>query len=198
MEAYTKTKGRRYEGEFHSIKKDFAKDPNKFINYSPLMKDPFKEDFVRIIQSKAYRRLPYKTQVISLPDCVHVRTRAIHTNEVIGISSRIADRLGLNLSLCEAIAAGHDIGHTPYGHAGEEVLSKFGVKPFNHALNGVLIAQHIERNGMGLNLCHETLEGMLNHSRGAGKLAIVNSKPAEYSVVMFSDKIAYTFSDLNG
>lgn len=162
-----------------------------------LIDDPFLNDYAKIIQSRAYRRLAYKTQVISLPSNPHVRTRLLHTNEVIAISAGIAKRLGLNMNLCIAIAAGHDIGHTPFGHLGEKVLSDFSGKPFKHHINSVVVAQHVERKGEGLNLTHEVLEGMLNHARGTGKLIVDKNKHQEYSAVMFADKIAYTFSDLN-
>lgn len=161
-----------------------------------LIEDPFLNDYNKIIQSKAYRRLASKTQVMCFPNNPHVRTRLIHTNEVIATSVAIASQLGLNERLCMAIAAGHDIGHTPYGHLGESVLSTPD-KPFKHYINSVVVAQHIERQGNGLNLTKETLEGMLNHSRGAGELTVDSDSPQEYSVVMFADKIAYTFSDIN-
>ncbi len=162
-----------------------------------LVEDSFLNDYTKILQSKAFRRLAYKTQVHSMPDNPHVRTRLVHTNEVIAVSIYIAEQLGLNKNLCMAIAAGHDIGHTPYGHDGERVLSKFSGKSLKHYINSVVVAQHVERKGRGLNLTHETLEGMINHSRGDGKLTVDDSLPLEYAVVMFADKIAYTFSDLN-
>jgi len=180
MKPYTHSLGRRYR----EIEDD-------------IISDPFLNDYQKILQSKAYRRLADKTQVISDPDNSHVRTRLTHTNEVIAISLAIADKLGLNKNLCMAIAAGHDIGHTPYGHIGEKILTEFGGKEFKHNVFSVVIAQHIERKGKGLNLTYETLEGILNHSRGAGSLFTDESLPQEYSVVMFADKIAYTFSDLN-
>lgn len=166
----------------------------------------FLNDFTKIIQSKAYRRLNDKTQVIFSPSNSYVRTREVHTNEVIALSISISESLGLNTDLCMAIASGHDIGHTPYGHLGEVVLSELGGKEFKHSVFGVVVAQHIERvqnlistgkEVPGLNLCFETLEGMLNHARGAGELSVNQNLPHEYAVVMFADKIAYTFSDLN-
>ncbi len=184
MEAYKGTLGRRY-----------------LENEDVLIENPFLNDFVKIINSKAYRRLGYKTQVFPLPENPHVRTRAVHTQEVIGLAATIAEKLGLNQELCLAIAAGHDIGHTPYGHWGESVLKNLRKqerkKPFLHQVNSVVVAQHGERKGKGLNLTYETLEGILYHSRGGGELATDDEKPAEYSAVMFADKIAYTLSDLN-
>lgn len=162
-----------------------------------LISDPFLNDYAKILNSRAFRRLAYKTQVMSFPDNPHVRTRLVHTNEVIAVAIAIAEQLGLNKNLCMAIAAGHDIGHTPYGHVGEKVLSKFGGNDFKHYINSVVVAQEIERRCTGLNLAFETLEGILNHSRGPGELFVNKDLPQEYAVVMFSDKIAYTFSDLN-
>ncbi|MCX6814518.1 MAG: HD domain-containing protein [Candidatus Aenigmarchaeota archaeon] len=180
MKAYGKSIGRRYEE-----KEDITID------------DDFLNDYSKILQSKAYRRLAYKTQVICLPDNPHVRTRLSHTNEVVVFSIDIAKQLGLNENLCMAIAAGHDIGHTPYGHVGERILSKLSGKPFKHNINSVVVAQHVERKGEGMNLTYETHDGILNHSRGDGKLSKTVDKPEEYDVVMNGDKIAYIFSDLN-
>jgi dGTPase len=159
--------------------------------------DPFMSDYLKILQSKAYRRLAYKTQVRCLPENPHVRTRSVHTNEVIAIATTISEKLGLNTLLCQAIAAGHDIGHTPYGHMTETVLSELGKKQFKHNIFSVVVAQHIERKGYGLNLNYETLEGILFHSRGDHDLMTDTSLPQEYNAVMYSDKIAYTFSDIN-
>ncbi|MFW6450438.1 MAG: HD domain-containing protein [Nanoarchaeota archaeon] len=160
-----------------------------------LAKDPFLNDYIKITQSGAYRRLAYKTQVLSMPNNPHVRTRLVHTEEVIGISMILAESLGLNMNLCMAIAAGHDIGHTPYGHLGERVLSRLSGRKFKHNINSVLIAKSVERKGKGLNLTEEVLEGMFYHSL---RYKNRNKKRAnEYSAVMWADKIAYTFSDLN-
>jgi len=165
--------------------------------------DPFLNDYARILQSKAYRRLADKTQVMCYPDNPHVRTRLVHTNEVVILALAISEQLGLNNHLCMAIAAGHDLGHTPFGHLGESVFSKYAKdfygeeRDFKHNVNSVVVAQKIERRGRGLNLTFETLEGILHHSRGAGELITHASVPNEYTVVMFADKIAYTFSDLN-
>ncbi len=163
-----------------------------------LIKNSFMNDYNKILNSKAIRRLSDKTQVLCSPDNPHVRTRAVHTNEVITNSVIIAENLGLNTNLCMAIAAGHDIGHAPYGHGGQKVLSELSGKEFKHNVYGVVIAQHIEREGKGLNLTHETLEGMLNHSIERGELKRCDEMICEeYAAVLYSDKISYTLSDLN-
>jgi dGTPase len=162
---------------------------------------PFLTDYFRILESKSYRRLSYKTQVFSFPEHPHIRTRAIHTNEVISASGRIAESLGLNTALAIAIAAGHDIGHAPYGHLGEETLTELGTitalreKPFRHEVFGVVLAQEIENRGLGLNLTYETLDGILHHARGEKDITINTSKPAEYGAAVLGDKIAYVWSD---
>ncbi len=157
----------------------------------------FLDDYLRILQSKAYRRLSFKTQVYTSPRNPHVRTRAVHTNEVISISIDLASSLGLDINFVQAIAAGHDIGHTPFGHLGERVLSELCGKKFRHAEFSVIVAQHIERKGKGLNLTKGTLLGILNHARGKHGLVTRQDLPQEFDLVMFADKIAYTFSDLN-
>ena len=180
MQSISTTKGRRFK----------EKEDN-------IAKDPFLNDYIKITQSGAYRRLAFKTQVLSMPDNPHVRTRLVHTEEVIGISMVIAENLGLNMNLCMAIAAGHDIGHTPYGHLGEKILSKLSGKKFRHNINSVIIAQHIERRGKGLNLTPEVLDGILSHSFRYKSKNCKKYRPQEYAAVMWADKIAYTFSDLN-
>lgn len=167
----------------------------KVVENSIASRKPYMIDFQRIIESKAYRRLADKTQAFSLPEHSHIRTRKVHTDEVISTSMKISEFLGLNTELCMAIAAGHDIGHPPYGHLGEKVLAKLGKKPFHHAVFGPVVAQQIENRGNGLNLSYETLEGMLLHARGGKELSMSRSKPAEYNVVMLADKISYTFGD---
>ena len=182
-----------------------AFDPKKSIgrrhheDYQVYVENPFLEDLVRIYHSKSYRRLADKTQVITVPRNAYTRTRATHTAEVIAVAITISENLGLNTGLCQAIAAGHDIGHMPYGHLGEKVLSDILGKPFYHPIGGVVVAQSIEKlEGIGLNLSFETLEGILFHSRtGPVKLNATQGVPDEYNAVMFADKIAYTFSDVN-
>ncbi|MFH1972621.1 MAG: HD domain-containing protein [archaeon] len=187
MESYGQSVGRRYPVQINTL------ITNSFLN-----------DYARLLGSKSRRRLTEKTQVFSLPRNIYVRTRAVHTDDVIATSMAIASQLGLNVPLCMAGAAGHDIGHTPFGHLGESVLTRYaqdvlgreGVE-FKHYVAGVVVAQQIERSGSGLNLCYETLECMLNHSRGEGDLVVDSNLSQEAAVVMFADKIAYTFADIN-
>lgn len=167
------------------------------ISFFGNMFNPFKLDVEKIRQSKAFRRLGDKTQVFPVNSTAHVRNRLIHTNEVVSLSYFMAEILGLNSDLAQAIALGHDIGHTPYGHLGERSLSYLSGKKFSHAVMGVVTAQKVERKGLGLNLSFETLEGILNHSRGGAEASINNGVSAEASLVMLADKIAYTFSDVN-
>jgi dGTPase len=160
--------------------------------------NPYFIDREKIRLSKSLRRLEDKTQVfIDHRSNPHIRNRRSHTDEVVSIAVYIAQILGLNVYLVEAIALGHDIGHSPYGHLGERIIGELSGRDFRHYIMSVVIAQFIERNGKGLNLSWEVLEGIANHSRGAGGLKINPDLPLEYAVVMLADKVAYTFSDLN-
>ena len=132
-----------------------------------LIQDPFLNDWSKIKHSKAYRQLSEKAQVIPLSGNSYVRHRGSHTGEVEAISVAISELLGLNTNLCRAISVGHDTGHIPYGHLGEEKLWEIiGDKSFRHSTFGVVRSQHIERKGKGLNLTYETLRGILGSSRG--------------------------------
>jgi dGTPase len=132
----------------------------------------------------------HKTQVFIFPDSDHCRTRLTHTIEVSQISRSISRALRLNEDLTEAIALGHDLGHTPFGHIGEDVLEKLSPHGFKHNVQSVRIAERLENAGKGLNLTYEVLDGILNHR---SKL-----KPAtlEGMVVQLSDKIAYVNHDI--
>jgi len=164
----------------------------------------YKIDIDKILNSKASRRLPYKTQVFSQPINKHIRTRKSHTEEVYTLSQFISDALGLNTDLCLAISAGHDLGHFPYGHTTEHKFTKIlqeetGIPALelDHSLMGLVIAHNVERKGFGLNLTYETMEGILNHSTGGKEFDLKNNTPQEYLVVRYSDKISYLFSDIN-
>lgn len=160
--------------------------------------DPFLMDREKIRLSKTSRRLADKTQVfVDHHENEHLRNRKIHTDEVASLAVQISSITGLNTYLVEASALGHDLGHSPFGHLGEKVISEIAGRPFKHEIMSVVIAQQIERGGRGLNLSFETLEGILHHSRGKNGLHVNSNLPQEHNVVMLADKIAYTFSDLN-
>ena len=151
----------------------------------------FQRDRDRIIHCKSFRRLKHKTQVFLIPEGDHYRTRLTHTLEVSQIARTIAKSLRLNEDLTEAIALGHDLGHTPFGHAGEAVLNKLLPQGFEHCVQSVRLVEKIERNGEGLNLTKEVRDGILNH-RISG-----NPKTLEGKIVRISDKIAYINHDID-
>src|SRR4026207_1727971 len=126
----------------------------------------FQRDRDRIIHSKAFRRLKHKTQVFFAPTGDHYRTRLTHTLEVSQIARSIAKVLRLNEELTEAIALGHDLGHTPFGHAGERVLSALVPGGFHHYEQSLRIVDVLERDGAGLNLTWEVRDGIARHSKG--------------------------------
>ncbi len=150
----------------------------------------------KVILSRAFRRLGFKTQVLTAATNAHIRNRLSHTYEVTSIAAIIARILGLNENLCQAIALAHDIGHVPFGHVGEKFISKITGKNFRHEVFGVVIAQNVEREGGGLNLTRQVLEGILNHSRGANDLKRSARVSEEANAVMYADKIAYVWADI--
>ncbi|MBP3200804.1 MAG: deoxyguanosinetriphosphate triphosphohydrolase [Lachnospiraceae bacterium] len=151
----------------------------------------FQRDRDRIIHCKSFRRLKHKTQVFLIPEGDHYRTRLTHTLEVSQIARTISKSLRLNEDLTEAIALGHDLGHTPFGHAGEAVLNKLLPQGFEHCVQSVRLVERLERGGEGLNLTKEVRDGILNH-RTSG-----NPKTLEGKVVRISDKIAYINHDID-
>ncbi len=155
----------------------------------------FQRDRDRILHSKSFRRLKNKTQVFLKPEDDHYRTRLTHTLEVSQIARTIAKALLLNEDLTEAIALGHDLGHTPYGHAGEnaldDLLKECGLEGFQHAKQSVRVVQVLEKEGMGLNLTKETVDGILNHGTENMPFTL------EGRVVRLSDKIAYVNHDID-
>ena len=149
----------------------------------------FQRDRDRILHCKAFRRLKKKTQVFLLPKGDHYRTRLTHTLEVSQNARTIAKALRLNEDLVEAIALGHDLGHTPFGHAGEKALND--VYKFSHNMQSVRVVERLEKQGRGLNLTWEVRDGILNH-KTAG-----NPHTLEGKVLRLSDKIAYIYHDMD-
>ena len=151
----------------------------------------FQRDIDRIVYSKSFRRLKHKTQVFLQPEGDHYRTRMTHTLEVNRIARTIARALSLNEDLTEAVALGHDLGHTPFGHAGEYALQDVYDPNFHHAAQSVRVVTLLEREGRGLNLTEEVREGILAHSDGQAW-----SRTQEGRVVRYADKIAYMNHDI--
>ena len=151
----------------------------------------FQRDRDRILHSKSFRRLKDKTQVFITPDGDHYRTRMTHTLEVSQNARTIAKALRLNEDLTEAIALGHDLGHTPFGHAGERVLNRLCPEGFDHAQQSVRLVEVLEKDGQGLNLTWEVLNGFANHQT-AGRPATLEGR-----IVRYSDKIAYFHHDMD-
>ncbi len=152
----------------------------------------FQRDTDRIIHSKAFRRLMHKTQVFLRPEGDHYRTRMTHTLEVSRIARAISVGLRLNEDLTEAIAMGHDLGHTPFGHAGEIALSEVTGKPFRHNEQSLRVVDILEKDGAGLNLTYETRMGILGHSWSAPA-----PESMEGHVIRFADRIAYINHDID-
>lgn len=170
------SKGREREEEKCDIRTDFQRDRD------------------RIIHSKSFRRLKHKTQVFLSPDD-HYRTRLTHTLEVAQIARTIARALRLNEDLTEAIALGHDLGHTPFGHAGERALTKYAKdyikRPFLHNEQSLRVVDKLEKTGKGLNLTWEVRNGIINHKTSC------NPATLEGHIVRISDKIAYVNHDID-
>ncbi len=160
-------------------------------------KDPFQIDIERIRNGEFFPRLEDKTQAFFVNHYRNVKNRKSHTEEVVRISSYVASSLGLNVNLTKAIAYGHDLGHIALGHLGEEIVSRLTGEKFSHATMGVVVAQEMDNGGKGLNLCYETLLGILEHSSGNGNARIPHLSTLEASVVLICDKIAAVFSDLS-
>lgn len=150
----------------------------------------YQRDRDRILHCKAFRRLKHKTQVFLAPEGDHYRTRLTHTLEVSQIARTIAKALHLNEDLTEAIALGHDLGHTPFGHAGERALHEVCPLGFAHREQSVRVVELLEKNGEGVNLTEETRDGILNHQTSQ------NPSTLEGKIVRISDKIAYINHDI--
>ena len=169
----SRTKGRKEPSEKCPVRTDFQKDRD------------------RLTHSKAFRRLMHKTQVFISPEGDHYRTRLTHTLEVAQISRTVSRALRLNDDLTEAIALGHDLGHTPFGHTGEDALNKLLEGGFRHNEQSVRVVSFLENDGMGLNLTHEVVDGIMNH-RSAYRPSTLEGR-----VVQICDKIAYMNHDVD-
>lgn len=167
------SKGRKLEEDKSEIRTDFQRDRD------------------RIIHSKAFRRLKHKTQVFLSPESDHYRTRLTHTLEVSQIARTIARAMCLNEDLTEAIALGHDLGHTPFGHAGERALNSLAPFEFTHYAQSVRVCEVLEKEGKGLNLTFEVLDGIMCHTRGE------DAKTLEGRIVRIADRIAYINHDID-
>ncbi|HEX3038805.1 MAG TPA: deoxyguanosinetriphosphate triphosphohydrolase [Caproiciproducens sp.] len=155
------------------------------------LRTPYQRDRDRIIHCKSFRRLKHKTQVFLSPEGDHYRTRLTHTLEVSQIARTIARALLLNEDLTEAISLGHDLGHTPFGHAGERALDEICEHGFRHYEQSVRIVEKLEKNGKGLNLTKEVRNGILCHTKGT------EADTLEGRIVRLADRIAYINHDID-
>lgn len=166
-----------------------------------VLRTDFQRDRDRIIHSKSFRRLKHKTQVFLSPFGDHYRTRLTHTLEVSQIARTIARALRLNEDLTEAIALGHDLGHTPFGHSGEATLNKLLPGGFHHSEQSLRVVEKLEYEGKGLNLTFEVRDGIHWHSKGRGEIldedAADMPKTLEGQIVRVSDVIAYVNHDVD-
>ena len=168
------TKGRERDEEPHHLRTAFQRDRD------------------RIVHAKAFRRLKHKTQVFIAPEGDHYRVRLTHTLEVAQIARTAARALALNEDLTEAIALGHDLGHTPFGHLGEQALTPFLGRPFRHNEQSLRVVDHLEDEGRGLNLTWEVRDGIVNHT-----WSMPQPSTLEGQVVRFADRIAYVNHDVD-
>ena len=155
------------------------------------LRTPYQRDRDRVIHCKSFRRLKHKTQVFLSPEGDHYRTRLTHTLEVSQIARTIARALRLNEDLTEAVALAHDLGHTPFGHAGERALNALLPKGFRHYEQSVRVVDRLEKDGRGLNLTWEVKNGILCHTTG------LEADTAEGRIVRWADKIAYINHDID-
>lgn len=161
----------------------------------------FQHDRDRIIHSKSFRRLKHKTQVFLSPSGDHYRTRLTHTLEVSQIARTIAKSLQLNEDLTEAIALGHDLGHTPFGHAGEAVLNQLHPGGFRHFFQSLRVVETLEKGGQGLNLTLEVRDGIVKHSKGKGDILSADPNCTAFTlegqIVRLADIVAYVNHDID-
>ena len=177
----------------NSLLSPLARRSSEAVREHPMapcaIRTAFCRDRDRILHSKAFRRLKHKTQVFLSPEGDHYRTRLTHTLEVAQIARTVARALRLNEDLTEAIALGHDLGHTPYGHAGEFALNECCPHGFRHAEQSVRVVRILEKEGSGLNLTTDVIDGIASHTSGR------EAKTLEGRVVRYADKIAYMNHD---
>jgi dGTPase len=152
----------------------------------------FQRDRDRIVHSKAFRRLKHKTQVFLAPEGDHYRVRLTHTLDVSQIARTVARALRLNEDLTEAIALGHDLGHTPFGHLGEQALTPFLGRPFRHSEQSLRVVEHLENDGEGLNLTWEVRDGIVHHP-----WSMPPPSTLEAQIVRYADRIAYVNHDID-
>ncbi len=155
------------------------------------MRTEFQRDRDRIIHCKAFRRLKNKTQVFFSPEGDHYRTRLTHTLTVSQVARSIARALSLNEDLTEAIALGHDLGHTPFGHSGERILDKLNPDGFKHNVQSGRVVDYLENDGLGLNLTREVVDGIINHKMSC------TPQTLEGKAVSIADRIAYINHDID-
>jgi dGTPase len=165
--------------------REHAEDPDA-------LRTSFQVDRDRLVHCKAFRRLKHKTQVFISPEGDHYRVRLTHPLEVAQIARTAARALRLNEDLTEAIALGHDLGHTPFGHLGEEALSPFLGRPFRHNEQSLRVVEHLENEGRGLNLTWEVRDGIVNHTWSMPMPAT-----REGQVARFADRVAYVNHDVD-
>jgi len=182
----------------HASKSRFSRGRLKWEEPCPIRTD-FQRDRDRIIYSNAFRRLKHKTQVFITPLGDHFVTRLTHTLEVSQIARTISRALNLNEDLTEAIALGHDLGHTPFGHVGEQVLNELSPSGFKHNEQSLRVVDLLEKDGQGLNLTWEVRDGILNHSKSGIEIlgeGWTEVSTIEGQVVKMADTIAYVNHDI--
>lgn len=180
--------------------RSFLSDGRKRLEKPSLMRTEYQRDRDRIIHSKSFRRLKHKTQVFIAPTGDHYVTRLTHTIEVSQVARTIARSLNLNEDLTEAIALAHDLGHSPFGHLGEEALNELHPSGFAHAEQSLRVVDCLENDGRGLNLTHEVKQGILNHSKPRSSLSSLRDEPhqsLEGQICRLSDAIAYINHDMD-
>jgi dGTPase len=183
IERHTLSPHATLAGESKGRERDEPQDPLRTV---------FQRDRDRIVHSKAFRRLKHKTQVFLAPEGDHYRVRLTHTLDVAQIARTAARALRLNEDLTEAIALGHDLGHTPFGHLGEQALTPFLGGPFRHSEQSLRVVDHLENEGRGLNLTWEVRDGIVHHP-----WSMPAPSTLEAQIVRFSDRIAYVNHDVD-